>query len=506
MQDSIKKQFFLAIMFPIMALSVQLLLWTWIDPFVWFLFFPAVFFSARVSGLKGGLIATILCLLFVWYFFVPSRFSWEIARTSTIWSMVVFVFTGYLISESQERLRQANIRIENALAQSRVAKERIDELYQQTLELDELKTQFFSNVSHELRTPLTLIIGPVEKLLAETGINQTQRHHLDVIERNARFLYRHVSDLLDVAKLEAKRMNLQYAVVDLSHIVRLSASFFENVATDRKINYRINTPQQLKAQVDGEKTQRILLNLLSNAFKYVPDNGVIEVVLSELNGKAVIEVSDNGPGVPDDMKQAIFERFRQVDGRSARQHGGTGLGLAIVKEFVSLHGGEVICLDAAGGGTLFRVVLPLLAPEGSVINDERTNVNHILEQQAVDELNQEHMRHQSDLSTMNDADENKAMILVVEDNPDMNAYLMATLAETYRVESTLDGIEGLQKALALKPDLILSDLMMPRMSGDQMITALRQYPEMSDTPIVLLTAREDDELRIKMLQAGGWNI
>jgi signal transduction histidine kinase len=123
--------------------------------------------------------------------------------------MIVFVFMGYWISESLERLRQANIRIENALAQSRVAKERIDGLYQQTLELDELKTQFFSNVSHELRTRLTLIIGPVEKLLAKTGFNQTQRHHLDVIERNARFLYRHVSDLLDVAKLEAKRMNLQ---------------------------------------------------------------------------------------------------------------------------------------------------------------------------------------------------------------------------------------------------------------------------------------------------------
>nr|WP_321269568.1 ATP-binding protein [uncultured Tolumonas sp.] len=502
MQYSIKTQFFLAIMFPIMALGVQLLLWTWIEPFVWFLFFPAVFFSARVSGLKGGLAATILSVVFAWYFFYPPRFSWEIARTSNLWSMVVFIFMGYLFSESQERLRQANVRIESSLAQSRVAKARIDELYQRTLELDELKTQFFANVSHELRTPLTLIIGPVEKLLAETGFSQPQRHQLDVIERNARFLFRHVSDLLDVAKLEAKRMNLQYSAVDLSHIVRLSASFFEGVATDRKINYRIDTPQQLYAQVDGEKTQRILLNLLSNAFKFVPDNGAIDIVLSEQNGKAVIEVSDNGPGVPDDMKQAIFERFRQVDGRSARQHGGTGLGLAIVKEFVRLHGGEVICLDAAGGGTLFRVVLPLLAPDGSVISDEFINKNHILEQQVVDELNQEHMGHQSDLSTINDADENKALILVVEDNPDMNAYLVAILAETYRVESALDGADGLKKALAFQPDLILSDLMMPRMSGDQMITELRKHPEMVDTPIVLLTAREDDELRIKMLQAG----
>lgn len=502
MHSSAKTQLFLAISFPVLAVTIQLLLWTWIEPFVWFLFFPAVFFSSRAYGLKGGMIATVLSLLCVWYFFVPPRFSWEIARTSTIWSMTVFALMGYLIGESQERLRQANQRIENALEQSRIAKARIDELYQQTLELDELKTHFFSNVSHELRTPLTLIIGPVEKMLADPSINQTQRHHLDVIERNARFLYRHVSDLLDVAKLEAKRMNLQYAVVDLAHIVRLSASFFESMATDRKINYRINTPKQLTAQMDGEKIQRILLNLLSNAFKFVPDGGAIDIVLSELNGKAIIEVSDTGSGVPDDMKQAIFERFRQVDGRSARQHGGTGLGLAIVKEFVSLHSGEVVCIDVAGGGALFRVVLPLLAPAGSVISDESIHVNHILEQQVVDELNQEHPVNQTQQGVGNDADENKALILVVEDNPDMNAYLVASLAETYRVESARDGAEGLQKALAFKPDLILSDLMMPKMSGDQMIATLRQYPEMADTPIVLLTAREDDKLRIKMLQAG----
>jgi len=502
MHSSAKTQLFLAILFPVLAVTIQLLLWTWIEPFVWFLFFPAVFFSSRASGLKGGMLATVLSLLCVWYFFVPPRFSWEIARTSTIWSMAVFMIMGYLIGESQERLRQANQRIENALEQSRLAKARIDELYQQTLELDELKTHFFSNVSHELRTPLTLIIGPVEKMLADPSISQTQRHHLDVIERNARFLYRHVSDLLDVAKLEAKRMNLQYAVVDLAHIVRLSASFFESMATDRKINYRLNTPKQLTAQMDGEKIQRILLNLLSNAFKFAPDGGAIDIVLSELNGKAIIEVSDTGPGVPDDMKQAIFERFRQVDGRSARQHGGTGLGLAIVKEFVSLHGGEVTCIDAAGGGTLFRVELPLLAPAGSVISDVSLTVDYILEQQAVDELNQEHTVNRTPSGSGNAAVENKSLILVVEDNPDMNAYLVASLAETYQVESALDGAEGLQKALAFKPDLILSDLMMPKMSGDQMIRALRQHPEMMDTPIVLLTAREDDELRIKMLQAG----
>jgi PAS domain S-box-containing protein len=502
MQYSIKTQFFLATMFPIMALSVQLLLWRWIDPFVWFLFFPAVFFSARVSGLKGGLIATILSLLFVWYFFVPSRFSWEIARTSTIWSMIVFVFMGYWISESQERLRQANIRIENALEQSRVAKARIDELYQETLELDELKTQFFSNVSHELRTPLSLIIGPVEKLLSETGFNQSQRDRLKVIERNAHFLYRHVVDLLDIAKLEAKQMDLQYNVVDLSHIVRLSASFFESVATDREINYQINTPRELLAQVDGEKFQRILLNLLSNAFKFAPDGGVINIVLSELNGKAFIEVSDNGPGVPDEMKQIIFDRFRQVNGHSARQHGGTGLGLAIVKEFVSLHGGEVTCTDTAGGGALFRVALPLLAPQGSVIKAGPISANPILKQQAIDELDQERIVESGKLISVGHADEPKALILVVEDNPDMNTYLAAALTDTYRVESAFNGEDGLKKALALKPDLILSDLMMPKMSGDQMVTALRQHPEMAATPIVLLTAKEDDELRIKMLQTG----
>lgn len=502
MPHSIKRQFLVSVLFPVAALGLQLLLWPWIEPFVWFLFFPAVFFSARTTGLAGGMAATVLSVLFVVYFFMLPRFSWEIAKTSNVWSIVLFLFMGYLFSESQERLRQANRRIENALEQSRAATARIDELYQQTLELDELKTQFFSNVSHELRTPLTLILGPVERMLAGSTLSQTQRHELEVMERNARFLYRHVCDLLDVAKLEAKRMSVQYASVDLAHLVRLSASFFESVAANRNIAYHIMTPEQLPAQLDGEKIQRILLNLLSNAFKFVPDDGTVGLILSAQDKTAVIEVSDNGPGVPTDMKQAIFERFRQVDGRSARQHGGTGLGLAIVKEFVSLHGGEVTCADAPGGGTLFRVTMPLQAPEGAIVSEGGITVDHILEHQIVDELYQEHAASRSTPDIADMADKPAALILVVEDNPDMNAYLVSVLSEKYRVVSAFNGEEGLHKASEFAPDLILSDLMMPGMSGDQMVLALRRRADMADIPIILLTAREDETLRINLLQAG----
>ncbi|WP_024873180.1 ATP-binding protein [Tolumonas lignilytica] len=502
MQYSIKTQYVLAATFPILALCTQLLLWHWIEPFVWFFFFPAVFFSARVAGLKGGLAATLLSLLFVWYFFIPVRFSFELEKIGTLWSMILFLFMGYLFSESQERLRQANLQTEKALEQSHAANLTIDQLYQQTLELDELKTQFFSNVSHELRTPLTLILEPIENMLADADLNPKHHHTLEVIERNARFLYRHVSDLLDVAKLEAKQMTAHYASVDLAHLIRVTASFFDSVATDRKLDFKIIVPEQMTAQLDGGKIQRVLLNLLSNAFKFVPDEGVITLTLSAQAGNAVIAISDNGPSIPPAMRQSIFERFRQIDGQTNRQHGGTGLGLAIVKEFVALHKGHVACLDADGGGTTFQVILPLVAPEGSIINTESSHVDAALQLQVIDELKQEHTATSNEQEFNSSQNRQRTLILVVEDNPDMNAYLVSLLSETYQVASSFNGEEGLQKALSLKPDLIISDLMMPKMSGEQMIATLRQQEDMADVPIVLLTAREDDDIRIKMFQMG----
>lgn len=491
-----------AALIPFMALTLQWVLWSYIQPFVWFLFFPAVFFSARVGGFFGGILSTLLSTAIVWFFFIPPRLSWEIENPNNLSSVVLFMLMGYLLSDLQERLKLANQRTTQALDETRAANEKITLLYEKTRELDQLKTQFFANVSHELRTPLTLILGPVGKCLASDELSGQVRHSLEVVERNARFLYRHVTDLLDVAKLEDRSMTLHYVEVDLAYLIRVFASQFESVAADRAIRYQVATPERLTAQVDAEKLQRILLNLLSNAFKFTPDGGDICVELTATGEHARLLVSDNGPGIPADMREAVFERFRQLDGGAARRHSGTGLGLTIAKEFAELHGGSVTLSETPGGGARFAVELPLAAPAGEAVVRGGAALDGEITQQALDELKMERTSTPERVALSH---KDAPLVLVVEDNPDMNAFLVATLSAHYRVANAFDGEEGLSRTLELRPDLILSDVMMPGMSGDQMIAALREHPEVNDTPVVMLTAKVDEALRLAMLKLGVQN-
>ncbi|MEW5940265.1 MAG: ATP-binding protein [Chloroflexota bacterium] len=490
---------FPAALIPFIALGAQWALWPYITPFVWFLFFPAVFSSARLGGLKGGLVSTFLSAAIVWYFFIPPQLSWVVDNPSNIYSVGLFVIMGWLFSDTHERLKAANRRANEALGETRAANEKITRLYEKTRELDELKTQFFANVSHELRTPLTLILGPVGKSLEDPNLGEETRRNLEVVERNARFLYRHVSDLLDVAKLDARRMDIRYARFDLAQLARVVASNFETLAADRSIHYLVDTPQTLTVQADAEKCQRVFLNLLSNAFKFSPDGGEIGLSLKAEDGLAILQVWDNGPGIPEAMREVVFERFRQLEGHAARGHGGTGLGLAIVKEFVELHGGGVSVAESAVGGALFTVRLPLNAPAGANIGETSAPLDDEIGRQALDELYME--RAQTRRSDQTDK-ASAPLVLVVEDNPDMNDFISAALSNHYRVASASDGQEGLEKALALMPDLILADVMMPKMSGDQMTLALRQRAELENVPIVMLTAKADEDLRVRLLQAG----
>jgi PAS domain S-box-containing protein len=487
----------IAMLIPLLALGLQWKLWDYIAPFVWFLFFPAVFFSARLGGFRGGVFSTILSTLLVWYFFIPPRLSWQVSNPYNLFSAVMFLIMGYLFSDVQERFRAAERRVDESLVETRLAHEKISQLYQKTLELDELKSQFFANVSHELRTPLTLILGPVKKALQTPDLSPNVRHDFEVVERNARFLYRHVADLLDVSRLDAGRMTIRYAQVDLAVCARLLASQFEVSAAERKIAFSIDVPPSLMAQVDLEKCQRILLNLLSNAFKFTPDQGKITLTLGVEADWAVFQVSDNGPGIPAEKRDVIFERFRQLDGDATRRHGGTGLGLSIASEFVRLHCGEIQVGDAPGGGAQFTVRLPILAPAGSVVESQPADeLDGEIGHQLIDELSLER-------AVVRENPPEKAelpRVLVVEDNPDMCDFISIALASHYRVSVATDGRKGLEKAIALKPDLILSDVMMPIMSGDEMVQAIRQQADLKDVPIVMLTAKADDELRLQMLK------
>ena len=495
----------LALALPFVACALQWLFWGAIKPYIWFLFFPAVFFSSQAGGMAGGLAATVLSALLAALIFMEPRFSFAHSNPISYISILIFLGMGALFSLTHTRLARARAAAEQALSASRQANERLVEangeitrLYEKTRELDELKTQFFANISHELRTPLTLILGPLGTLLAAAAPDDPIRQDLRIMERNARLLYRHVSDLLDVAKLDAGRMEMRYAATDLSRLGQFMASCFESLAREKNIRLDVSIPDRLTAEVDSEKIQRILLNLLSNAFKFTPECGTVRLRLRQDGERLEIVVADNGPGVPEQLRQAVFERFRQGDGGTDRHHGGTGLGLAIAREFAVLHGGEIVLGSGPDGGAVFTVTLPATAPPGAAVDAQPREPDMALGVQAAEELQARSAPRPAPGSPPADA----PLVLVVEDNEDMVAYLLAILGRHYRTASAANGRTGLEKALALHPDLILSDVMMPVVSGDAMVRELRGRRELDDVPVIMLTAKADDALRLSLLRAG----
>jgi signal transduction histidine kinase len=402
------------------------------------------------------------------------------------------------VQEANRRLRIANEEL------ARQEQERTL-LYERLRRLDELKTQFFSNVSHELRTPLTLILGPVHTLLASQDLASDDRARLEVVERNARLLLRHVTDLLDLSKLEANRMTLDYARVDLSGLVRQTAARFEAVVQDRHLDFAVDAPEVCLVEVDPAKIERVLMNLLSNAIKFTPPHGRVACTLrgysaSDGAERVQITVADSGPGIPPHLRVSVFERFFQVEESSTRRFGGTGLGLSIAKDFVELHQGTITVSDGSEGGALFSVELPSIAPSGTIVAlpaPITAGQAAIHTSAMLDEL-----RVPVAAPSPNRPQTGRPVVLVVEDHRDMNRFVADTLREDFSVLCAFNGREGLEKALAHRPDLIVTDVMMPEMSGTDLVKAVRQQPDLERTPIILLTARADDDLRIALLRDG----
>ncbi|HEY9851829.1 MAG TPA: PAS domain S-box protein [Leptolyngbyaceae cyanobacterium] len=406
--------------------------------------------------------------------------------------------------------------------QLEIANQELETLTQKLKEQDRLKSQFFANVSHELRTPLALILGPTENLLASEELNQQQRYSLQVVRRNARTLLKQVNDLLDVAKLEAAQMTISYAEINIGQLVKIIAAHFEPLAEQREISFRVKTPEFLSAQVDSEKLQRVFFNLLSNAFKFTPSGGNISLSVSSetagensvVNGSpfATITVEDSGSGVAPEFREIIFEPFRQGEQAGDPSFGGTGLGLAIVKEFVELHGGTIAVGDSSWGGAIFTIQLPLVAPPGVKVETKQisdtafTSWGGQFKDEKLDRINlftsSSPLPTSSVTSPPAPPNYQSPVVLVVEDNLEMNRFITEILASEYCVITAVNGREGLQKAIESNPDLILTDVMMPHMSGDRMVLKIREISQLDGVPIVLLTAKADDELRVQMLREG----
>jgi signal transduction histidine kinase len=381
----------------------------------------------------------------------------------------------------------------------------LERLYERATELDRLKTRFFANVSHELRTPLALVLGPLEQL--ERGeLSAEVRREVEVASRNARLLLNQVNDLLDVAELEAGEVRLREVRVDLAALVRTAVANFDGLARERRVRLTVDARAPLWTVVDAERIRRAVLNVLSNAFKFTPPGGRVGVTVRRAGDGARIEVTDTGPGIPADQRGRVFERFHRLDspqgepGRSStvsRRFGSTGLGLPIVKDFVELHGGSVDIADGPEGGVVFGIALPIRSDDSATGADEDVpvDVSALVGPEDDDDDVAEGLQPDATLS-------GRPVALVVEDNRDLRSFLRRVLEPDYQVFVASDGAQGARRAIDVAPDVIVSDLMMPFASGETLVQRVREERSLDGVPIVLLTARADESLRVDLLRSG----
>ena len=391
--------------------------------------------------------------------------------------------------------------------------------------LDRAKTTFFSNISHEFRTPLTLIMGPVEELRRRLGpADDGARSELDVIRRNGLRLGKLVNSLLDFSRIEAGRMQASYEPTDLSAFTAELASVFRSAIERAGLRYEVDCPAlSAPVYVDREMWEKIVLNLLSNALKFTFDGGVT-VTLGEKDGQAVLRVADTGTGIPQAELPRLFDRFHRVQNARARSNEGSGIGLALVRELVGLHRGTIAVESTEHEGTAFTVSLPFTHPAGDAVGEGgAAPADRPLLLVSADPYVQEAMRWLPPADEQARSDPAGApaaagapagtrataqtpsdgpRVLLADDNADMREYLERLLRPHYLVSTVNDGRAALDAARARPPDLLISDVMMPRLDGLELVAALRADPRTADVPVLLLSARAGQESAIEGLDAG----
>ena len=407
--------------------------------------------------------------------------------------------------------RQVSIAVANARAYED-EKKRAEAL----AELDRAKTAFFSNVSHEFRTPLTLLLGPAQEAMADAHTSPEQRQRLEVINRNALRMQRLVNTLLDFSRIEAGRIDAAFEATDLSAYTGELASNFRSAIDAAGLTFVIDTPPLGEpAYVDRDMWEKIVLNLLSNAFKHTFE-GEIAVSVRESTGHAELVVRDTGVGIPADQVPNLFKRFYRVPNSRSRTHEGTGIGLAFVQELVSLHGGRVEVTSEEGKGSSFIVRIPL---GDSHLPSERVSTAALHASTSLDAAPfVEEALHwlpsggtgvESTADEVVDASEAargetcRERILIADDNADMRDYVARLLrARGWRVDTVADGLTAREAARRETPDLVLTDVMMPGLDGFGLLDELRRDPATADIPVILLSARAGEEARVAGLGAG----
>lgn len=375
-------------------------------------------------------------------------------------------------------------------------------------ELDNLKSQFFANVSHELRTPLTLTLGPLQDALdGRFGpLRDDLAEQIEVALRNAQRLLGLVDQLLDVTRLDAGRLRLRLRRGDLAVAVRQRVEAFLPLAERRGIELSLAAPAEpVEAWFDELQIEKVFDNLLSNAVKFTPPGGRVQVaIVAPLeDGRVEVSVRDTGPGIPADQLERVFERFYQVEATARRRWPGAGIGLALARQLVELHGGTILAASPEGKGACFTVTLRGgRAPLPAELVDERPQERESRPSGAIRiAMTPDEPQRPLDPAEI-DRDDDRTTVLVVDDHPEVRAYVRRHLEPDYRIVEASDGAEGLEQARRFVPDIVVSDVMMPGLDGNALFRSLREDPELEFVPVVLLTAKASAESRIQGLREG----
>ena len=377
-------------------------------------------------------------------------------------------------------------------------------------EVDRIKSNFFTNISHEFRTPLTLIMGPSDNIL-KSSVGKEIKNDAETIKRNAGRLLRLINQLLDLSKLDEKKLKLHTSESNLVSFIKGIVMSFEAFAERKDLNLMIQASKNnISLYFDRDKMEHIITNLLSNAIKFTPKGGSITVrIIDKDEDTILIKISDTGIGIPESEIPKLFDRFYQVDSSQTRQYEGSGLGLALTKELVELHHGTISVESKVGNPNTGRAgwtECTIELPRGKY---HLTEDEILKKPETVDSYNLSEPEEIEIPVTVNEEnkeiDENKSdntIVLIVEDNKDVREYVREILHKDYCIEEAINGEQGVRKAEKIIPDLIISDIMMPKMDGNQLTRILKNEEKTSHIPIILLTAKGEQESRIEGLETG----
>jgi len=382
-------------------------------------------------------------------------------------------------------------------------------------EIDRVKTAFFSNVSHEFRTPLTLMLGPIENTLANSTLADADREQIELAHRSSQRLLKLVNSLLDFSRIEAGRVQASYAAADLATVTAELASVFRSTIERAGMRLSVDCPPLGEpVHVDGEMWEKIVLNLISNAFKFTFD-GEIEVSVHRVGTEARLTVRDTGTGISAQEIPRLFERFHRINGAPGRSYEGSGIGLALVQELARFHGGRVEVESEVGRGSRFHVFIPFGTkhlPVDRIAASAKPDAGGLRAVPYLEEMKR-WLPGESSAGDPNvhpesgpfypSAFPDMRRVLLADDNADMRDYLKRILEQAgYVVETVADGEAAASVARAWRPNLVLADVMMPRLDGFGLLRVLRADPHLKAVPIILLSARAGEEARIEGMQAG----